>query len=85
MAKICANEDFQTSLEDAISKNPGSMTGDSPTERVSHYKTYLIVKLVIIFLGYILAFGALSFVYFILLNRFNHEMESFHLFLTTYR
>ena len=52
---------------------------------IEHYKVTLIIKLVLIFVGYILAFGALSFVYYIFMNRYNNEMESFHLFLTTYR
>ena len=56
-----------------------------PSTSISSYKTTLIVKVVLIFVVYILAFGAVSTVYYILLNKFNHEMEEFHLFLTTYR
>lgn len=38
---------------------------------IQHYKVTLIVKLVLIFVGYMLAFFALSFVYYIFLNRYN--------------
>lgn len=52
---------------------------------VQHYKVTLIIKLVFIFVGYMLAFFALSCGYYIFLHRYNREMENFHLFLTTYR
>ena len=76
--KICGNPDFIETFKAADKLSKSSTT-------IGSYKTTLIVKVVLIFVVYILAFVAMSTVYFLLLNKYAHEMESFHLFLTTYR
>ena len=74
--KLCDSKIFVSTLAKSDTSSPTT---------IDKYRTTLLIKVVLIWVVYMICFSILSFLYYVQINKFTTEMESFHLFLTTYR